>query len=235
MKVLFTCLILSCATASIAEEIAPWCPDSHCSKLNSGKGETGQAYMKLCNRLNYGAADNLPVVFNGALCQCNCSCLAGETLVTMVDGRRVPIESLVPNDIILSAYDASPIRVKEVLGGFVSNYPATKVELSNGDEIIASSNHVFINLDQTIVTAGDLTEGQELISYEHEVVRVTKVVRGFRFTGKLVNLVLDNGSMNGSDHVYITNGLHSGDMLVQTQNDLEGIQGQLFNASIKEF
>jgi C1A family cysteine protease len=95
-------------------------------------------------------------------------CLAGDTKISLLDGREVSIEELViqNNPVWVYSYDTKENRIVPALA--IPKYSGyrddlIRVRLDNGESILCTSDHLWLKRDGSYRSAIDLEEGDSLM------------------------------------------------------------------------
>ncbi|MCB0362802.1 MAG: hypothetical protein KDD35_08770 [Bdellovibrionales bacterium] len=211
MKKLFLICSLMLLTSFAKAES---CPTSHCGAIDAQVKET-------CERNGWGAGNSQWVVFEGKTCQCGCSCVTGDTLISLMDGHYAPIANLEPEDSLLLPFAKKLTSNSGTLMSSRFQTPTTILEtsFSNGASIYSSENHTFITDDYKVVKAKNLKKGMKVMGDLGTAVTVLMDPISVDFLGQLFNLSLNKTSSKAIDHVIVTNGIYSGDWLLQNTSD----------------
>ena len=96
-------------------------------------------------------------------------CLTGDTLISLLDGRSVPIKDLVDQTVDVLCYDTHSNQWKPSIGRDIRMTsplePVWKITLDNGQVVRATSNHPFLTENNKWVALSDLKVGDSLKSY----------------------------------------------------------------------
>ena len=195
-----------------------WCLQSHCSfvnrQLNIG-----------CKAMGYSGGHPYVVVNPAGTggCACPCSCVTGDTLIMLANGVK-RADELVEGDLIMvmTASGLQSVPVYLVTRCSVTNYQAQKVTLSDGSFLTASDNHTVVNEYDQLVTLDSVPTGSQLRRYDGELVEVLTNEKVIKERVDLINVIVNIDSTVPLHHVYVTNSLLSGDMLVQLTSDATG-------------
>lgn len=189
------------------------CPQGHCSRVAA-------ALNNFC--IANGMAGRPFLVFgpNGEMCYCPCSCVTSKTLISYADGRRAAIGTstvgnLVANPFAEEGYGSVDVRLMSQ----VEKATVLRITFSNSATIVASVNHPFVLPDETVSSADKLRVGEAVLDANLRPVRITRIEKIQDFSGELHNLITERKSTAAQDHVVVTNGILSGDWLMQANND----------------
>lgn len=209
MKSFFLFLILVGGLPVFGE--SPICPESHCSlvdpTLNSvcvGAGFAGRGF---------------PVVrVNMPMCYCPCSCVVEGTYFQLsnLEWKQTnylqQIKSLINPITGLSSENYEPTR------SYVEEYWVSRIDFDDNSSIAVSENHTFVTPDERVVSAKDLQRGDQILSSLGAPVAIGAISREL-YKGFLYNVIINSGSKNSIDHIVSTNGVMSGDLLLQSAKD----------------
>jgi hypothetical protein len=139
----------------------------------------------------------------------------------MADGSEKRADQLAEGDVIavMTLGGLKPATIYMVTKSVVTNYLAYQVTFSDGTVLTASENHTVLNDDEELVTLESLALGEPVRKSDGQLVRVTAKEMVGHERLELINVIVNVDSMLAIDHVYITNGLFSGDWLLQTTRD----------------
>jgi hypothetical protein len=194
------------------------CPESHCSRVSTQLNEA-------CKAAGYSHGAPFPVVRGDkSVCMCPCSCVTGDTLILLANGKVKRADELVEGDLIMvmtaSGLQSTPIYL--VTRSSVTLHKLQKVTLSDGSALTASNNHTVLNEYDQLVTLDSVAIGSKLRRYDGELVEVLSNDKVTKERVDLINVMVNIDSSVPLQHVYVTNGLLSGDMLVQLTRDVTG-------------
>jgi hypothetical protein len=211
---------LAVFSANVSPLFAEDCPADHCS-INQKK-----IYAACKKSGNVGAAyyDN-PKDPSGPMCSCPCSCYAEGTEILSL-GKTVSVESVNQGDTLSTP--AGEVPVQKPLRSTVENFPAVQLELANGKSLTVSTNHPFITEGGIVAEARDIKSGSSLMQENGSSVPVASATPT-SYTGTFYNFILDGKHESGSDRVVFSEGVQSGDWMVQSFR-----QGLATNVGLRE-
>lgn len=189
------------------------CKQSHCSEINA-------ILNSFC--INAGFAGKQYLVLDaGVACYCPCSCVTGDTKIQLGDVNF--FEELQIADLETGMEVQTPmstqlpsISVYKVLRSPMEG-EILEVVLEDDFRLKASKNHVFLNEKDQTVSGKQLKMGDFLQTKlgPKKVVAINTIW----YTGTLHNLIVNENSTTVADHVISTNGIFSGDWLLQVNHD----------------
>ncbi len=235
MKIPYIILLSLLSLTAVAEEYGQ-CPENHC-------GLKSALIKKVCDN------KKLPVAFleyQGDFCWCQCSCVAGNTLISVPGDADRAIETIAIGDTVLALNNGQwkPSAVTySGAGGPKPERPypyAVFVQLDNGASLVTTSDHAFVLSDKSLKRADRLVPTDILLAKDLQPLRIKALSVG-QYFGSLVNITTDaptnSNSLDG--HVISTNGVLSGDFFVQnnlipqSQLQLEQIGSSLYQSKYK--
>jgi len=190
---------------------------SHCS--------TTEIYS-ICSASQWGHGHGVPQVdkSTGKACVCSCGCVSSDTMITMADGSQKRADQLVEGEAIaiMTMGGLKSATIYMVTKSKVVNYLATQVTFSDETVLTASENHTVLNEDDELITLEALSIGDRVRRHDGQLISVTanKLVGYDKLL--LINVIVSTDSVEPIEHVYITNGLFSGDWLLQVSRDKQG-------------
>lgn len=232
MKSCLMFFVLFLNFSSVLVIAAPRCSKDHC------KGY-GQEVEDLCGFYQKKAGDDVVIAPpNGGLCLCACSCVTENTLVLMRDMSTKLAKDIREGDELYSPFTADhKVIVKRVIISPVNAHPIVQIHFgSNGNDFIeVTPNHLFMNSDLSVKEAEILKTGDTILGFEgkkYEILDATNL----EYDGNLINFILSDESGGfASDHIYLTNHLYSGDLLLQISNDQNRIIEPIQNLKLNHF
>lgn len=212
LKSIFMCSVMALGLNAMAD--FPNCAADHCSKID-------EEMNRFC--IASGLAGKKYLVFGptGSKCYCPCSCVAANTRVSFSDGAySKQISRLTLKDPVFTPHTESRnSEVNWMLRSYLNRDQVWQIRLEGNRRIVVSGNHTFVNADKKIVKAESLKQQDKILDGNGRVVKVLGVKKLQNYHGYLYNLILNNSSPLASDHIYVTNGVQSGDWSLQTTTD----------------
>ena len=210
LNALVTSSVLCLGSTALATEN---CPGSHCSQISAEmnsfcieNGMAGKPYMVLGP--------------TGGTCFCPCSCVTADTQLTSVDhGLRAINESVVGDELYSPLSPDQRGSIDKRLKSDVGNTPVIRVMFSSGATLTASMNHPLVLSDETVVAIEKLQVGDQVLAESWSPVTVRGIERVESYSGELHNVIVNGMSATAKDHLIATNGILSGDWLLQANND----------------
>jgi hypothetical protein len=203
-------------SSTVKAQNIPNCPQGHCSGVSD-------KINKYC--INQGLAGKPFLVIgpNGEECFCPCSCVTGDTEISMSNSSNQTqvITQLTVGSLVASYGEGSlnKVQVDNLLGDKnPTQHKVVKVTFSDGGSISVSSNHTFIDPSQKVVQASSLKAGDAILNLQKNPVYVL-TVQTENQQNRMFNLIINSGSQNARDHIIGTNGYLSGDWLLQSNQD----------------
>lgn len=204
-----------CAMPAQGERLPgfPDCPQDHCSgkdpQINAACIAAGMA------------GKPFPVISpDGSVCSCPCSCVAADTRILLPFQNETRIDNLRPMTMVFSPFtEGYEAKVTHMLMSEVKKAKAHTIVLDNGSQLVTSPNHTLVKGNGRINSVENLAVGDEILTADGSTSRIAEKRILTDFTGQLWNLVVASHSPKAIDHVVVTNGLQSGDYLLQTSHD----------------
>ena len=156
---------------------------------------------------------------SGGNCFCPCSCVAAHTRVLLEDGREKTLTTIALGDAVFSPFSSAANEVSRKLSTPVQNYPAYRLAFSDGTNLTVSHNHTFATPDLKILQASKARVGDWVATAEGAPVRIIAVLPQAPYTGAMQNLVVNAASPSAFEHLISTEGILSGDFLLQAYSD----------------
>lgn len=189
------------------------CPQSHCSQISDKMN-------KFCVQNGFAGEPFLVIGPGNLECFCPCSCVTPDTLVTYSDNTWHRIEVSKVGDMLLGPFTEDGAgRLDKRLMSTVEDSSVLRLRFSSGVVIVASPNHPFVLPDEIVASARTLHPGDLVLDASFQPVGVLSVEDIDDFTGELHNLIVNDASTAAQDHLVVTNGILSGDWLLQANND----------------
>jgi hypothetical protein len=217
-------------TAQVSLAARPPCSAGHCSHIAKRATDQCASNAELLGMSpeEYVKKGGKAVTDErGRTCTCPCSCVVAETNIGTISGYK-EIAKLIATDFILtpmsetySSSEATKLHVSDA-----SNETVQKTQFSNGSKVVSSLNHTFITPKEMVVSAEQLKEGDFILASDGSSVQVDSVEFGTLSSENLFNLSVNLQSNKAMDHVIDTEGVLSGDWLLQSTNDI--VQEELF-------
>ena len=123
------------------------------------------------------------------------------------------------SEFLLNPLTAKSVSLDKALGSKVDKVSVVKVKFSNGSELVVSENHTFVTPEKVTIMAEELVLGATVLDDDLGDVRVISIDKAYAYTGSLANVITASSSMKAEDHVISTNGILSGDWLLQITSD----------------
>lgn len=189
------------------------CSQGHCASV-------AEDINNFCKENGMEGKKYLVVGPNNLRCLCQCSCVATGTKISLFNEEVQPlnIEDLVLGEKLKSPFSTSSNKVGKLLasdfseGGGKVHY----MKFSNGEELVVSSEHSFVVPSMKVRNAEELTVGSVVLDGNMKDVTVLENSVETNFTGKLMNLIINEKSTKAKNHFIVTNSILSGDWLVQS-------------------
>jgi hypothetical protein len=144
--------------------------------------------------------------------------VAGTLVQTSRAYSELPVEGFDIGHVAYNPIQDLVSMVDNVLASKVTNSEVMKITFDDGATLQVSPNHTFISNEEKVVSARDLREGMLVLNSGLNSVAVTSN-QSTSYSGDLYNLIINENSSLTSDHIIVTNGILSGDWLVQSVND----------------
>lgn len=191
----------------------PGCPGSHCSEVNTSINEACIAAGM--------AGKKFPVIApSGGVCTCPCSCVTADTLVLLPSFTEARIDTLRPAKSIFAPFaPSSEAAVDHMLMSELENAKIHQITFENGSQLKASPNHTLVKANGRINSIRNLKVGDEILTGDFASTRILENIPVTGFNGQLWNLVVASRSPKVTDHIVVTNGVQSGDYLLQSSHD----------------
>ncbi|RKZ78025.1 MAG: hypothetical protein DRR19_27085 [Candidatus Parabeggiatoa sp. nov. 1] len=142
----------------------------------------------------------------------------------LVNGDVKRADELVKGDLIMVMTDSGlqSVPIYLVTRSSVTHHKVQKVTLSDGSTLTASNNHTVVDEHDQLVALDSVPIGSKLRRYDGELVEVLTNEKVTKERVDLINVMVNIDSTVPLHHVYVTNSLLSGDMLVQLTSDATG-------------
>jgi len=180
------------------------------------------------------AGTGAPGFYDGKPCVCSCSCVSGDTLITMADGSQKRADQLADGDIVaimgLNGFRTATIYL--VTKSVVTNYLAHQAKFSDGTVLTASENHTLLNEDEKFVPLESLSAGDKIQRSDGKLISLISTELVKRDKLELINIIINVDSELASDHTYFTNDLISGTWLLQTTRDSRNEPIELWEGTV---
>lgn len=190
------------------------CKASHCSEVN-------RDLNAFCISANMAGKKYL-VLDNGVACFCPCSCVVGNTRIALgnlLEGQA--IQDIVEKKLEVEILNplSSHFSHGQVDVGLSSPMKGKilRIVLENSMEIECSQNHVFLGENFETVSAKNINIGTFLQTLMGPMGVVKR--EEIDFEGDLYNIIVHSSSSLVEDHIIQTNGIYSGDWLLQANQD----------------
>lgn len=207
----------------------PNCSQGHCTAVGAVAMETCQDNADILglDLETYKSRGGAAVTSeNGRVCQCPCSCVVAETLIGTEKGQ-VAIKDLEKDSKISTPLAKNSFAsMVSLMASSMENLTVQKTSFSNGTTIVSSPNHTFITPNEMIISAEKLKNGDRVMGAKGDILTVVASPEKGMFDGTLYNLIVSKDSQVASDHVLDTEGVLSGDWMLQSTNDL--VEEELF-------
>lgn len=214
---------------SVSNASNPPCSQGHCSSVGAAATAmcNGNAQLLGITEEEYKKRGGAAITAeNGRICQCPCSCVVADTNIATTTGY-IPIKDLTKGTMIATPLSKATLASSSMLLSTTLNDLAVqKTTFSNGSEIISSPNHTFITPNEMIISAEQLKSGDKVLAADGQILTITTAPEKGTFDGTLYNLSVNENSQDANDHIIDTNGILSGDWLLQSTNDL--LEEELF-------
>lgn len=201
----------------------PACPFGHCSAYVSDsecQAIADELKMPLEVFMREHGGKVMTRGYDNKLCSCPCSCVVAETFIGVEGGYKF-IPQIKRGELVMTPVARQKLSSVDLLHySKMEELSVLKTEFSNGQSIISSPNHTFITPDEKVVAADKLERGTKVLGADGTAIEVLeKPVAGFT-QDALYNLSVNRKSNNPADHVIDTNGVLSGDWVLQSNNDI---------------
>ncbi|MEK8016236.1 MAG: Hint domain-containing protein [Candidatus Parabeggiatoa sp.] len=208
-------------------QVLPWCKDiGHCNSVNA-------MVNAQCNAQGYSHRHPLPVVdpAKTAMCACPCGCVTGDVRIMLSNREFKRADTLVEGDLIMvmTSSGLQSASIYLVTRSSITHHNVQKVTLSDGSTLTASNNHTVVNEYDQLIALDSVAIGSQLRRYDGELVEVLTNEKVTKESIDLINVMINIESTVPLHHVYVTNNLLSGDMLVQLTSDASEAAGKGIN------
>lgn len=154
-------------------------------------------------------------------------CLAEGTLITLPNGKRLPIEQLEVGDQVLGASEFSPanhlaLTIEDISVG-VETIPMVQLKTKSGKTLLLTESHPVVMQSGEAVWASKVEQGAQILT-ENGLEMITHIAE-VEFTDKVYNLRLGRGKDDpdyqlGESFSMFANGLQVGDLAMQSEHEL---------------
>ena len=206
-------LLFMTNSAAFATLGFPDCPSAHCSGNNVDINTACIAAGLAGKPFPLMSAD-------GSVCTCACSCVTADTEILIENLHPTRIDALRPLHSVFVPYSESKSAVIEhMLMSMVENSPVHRITFDNGRQLLASPNHTLVKDNGLIDSVANMRIGTGILSATQETTNIVsnEVMKGFK--GQFWNMVIAGQSPRAADHIILTNGVQSGDFLLQSSRD----------------
>jgi hypothetical protein len=204
-------LVLGAAFSCQMAHAIPDCPAGHCARVSV-------LMNKFC--IENGLAGKKFLVFgpNNTECFCPCSCVTPETNISL-SSRMSRIDQLQDKDPLFTPYtNDKESTLDKKMTSDVNDSRLIAIDFTNGSSLKASPNHTFITPDEAVITAEELMIGDKVLDVNRQRTEVSQKVE-IKYTGDMLNVIVNQNSAKAVDHVIANNNILSGDWLLQSHND----------------
>ena len=205
-----TSLLFLVGTAAHGALGYPDCPESHCSKRKDNINDA-------CVKAGMGGKPFPVVSPDGSVCTCPCSCVVPNTYLSLAGGSDQFISNLLEGSELSLPY-AGDATVDRMMRSEITDGQVHTLTFSNGRILVTSPNHTLVRPDESIVAVEDADAGTEVLDQDGNIVSVMGN-KTSTYTGDLYNVIVKSKSPKASDHIVVTEGIQSGDWLLQAAND----------------
>ncbi|KNC67912.1 hypothetical protein AC626_08030, partial [Pseudoalteromonas rubra] len=154
------------------------------------------------------------------------SCLAKGSLITLANGKQVPIEQLSVGDTVLGASQFAPdqhipLEIEDISVG-VEAIPMVQLTTASGKTLLLTESHPVVKISGLSTWANKVQTGDQ-IRTQSGVEMVTNVEE-VKYNDNVYNLKLkrtdkDEKHVTGETFTMFANGLQVGDLAMQTDNE----------------
>ncbi|KAF7781387.1 hypothetical protein PRUB_b0586 [Pseudoalteromonas rubra] len=154
------------------------------------------------------------------------SCLAEGTLITLPNGKQLPIEQLEVGDQVLGASEFSPanhlaLTIEDISVG-VETIPMVQLKTKSGKTLLLTESHPVVMQSGQAVWASKVQQGAHILT-ENGLEMITHIEE-VEFTDKVYNLRLGRGKDDpdyqpDESFSMFANGLQVGDLAMQSEHE----------------
>ncbi|TMP26828.1 hypothetical protein CWB99_17170 [Pseudoalteromonas rubra] len=154
------------------------------------------------------------------------SCLAEGTLITLPNGKQLPIEQLDVGDQVLGASEFSPdhhlaLTIEDISVG-VETIPMVQLKTKSGKTLLLTESHPVVMQSGKAVWASKIEQGAKILT-ENGLEMITQIEE-IEFADKVYNLRLGRGKddpnyQQGESFSMFANGLQVGDLAMQSEHE----------------
>ncbi|WP_194868162.1 Hint domain-containing protein [Pseudoalteromonas sp. PPB1] len=154
------------------------------------------------------------------------SCLAEGTLITLPNGKQLPIEQLEVGDQVLGASEFSPanhlaLTIEDISVG-VETIPMVQLRTKSGKTLLLTESHPVVMQSGKAVWASKVEQGTQILT-ENGLEMITHIEE-VEFTDKVYNLRLGRGNDDpdyqpDESFSMFANGLQVGDLAMQSEHE----------------
>lgn len=202
----------------------PACSADHCSKINATAIEQCHGNAELLGKSpeEYAKMGGKAVTSEqGVVCTCGCSCVVSDTNINTPSGY-VSIASIHKDQNVMTPLSKEYVSgtVDKVLVSNSEPQNLQRTAFSNGAVILSSLNHTFITPEEMIISADQLNKQDTVLDAKGNKITVQNISYHAGVVDRLYNLNVNSFSNQPVDHVIDTEGVLSGDWLLQSTHDL---------------
>ncbi|MCF2910663.1 Hint domain-containing protein [Pseudoalteromonas sp. DL2-H2.2] len=154
------------------------------------------------------------------------SCLAEGSLITLPNGKHLPIEQLEVGDQVLGASEFTPanhlaLTIEDISVG-VETIPMVQLKTKSGKTLLLTESHPVVMQSGNAVWASKVEQGAQILT-ENGLEMITHIEE-VEFTDKVYNLRLgrskdDPDYQPGESFSMFANGLQVGDLAMQSEHE----------------
>ncbi|ALU46005.1 Hint domain-containing protein [Pseudoalteromonas rubra] len=154
------------------------------------------------------------------------SCLAEGTLITLPNGKQLPIEQLEVGDQVLGASEFSPanhlaLTIEDISVG-VETIPMVQLKTKSGKTLLLTESHPVVMQSGQAIWASKVEQGAQILT-ENGLEMITHIAE-VEFSDKVYNLRLGRGKDDpeyqlGESFSMFANGLQVGDLAMQSEHE----------------
>ncbi|RZM78379.1 hypothetical protein C3B51_14475 [Pseudoalteromonas rubra] len=154
------------------------------------------------------------------------SCLAEGSLITLPNGKQLPIEQLEVGDQVLGASEFTPanhiaLTIEDISVG-VETIPMVQLTTKSGKTLLLTESHPVVMQSGKAVWASKVEQGAQILTASG--LEMITLIEEVEFTDKVYNLRLGRGKDDpdyqpGESFSMFANGLQVGDLAMQSEHE----------------
>jgi hypothetical protein len=141
-----------------------------------------------------------------------------DTKIELSEGNSAIAKVKVKDRLLTPFSETEHSELDKIMISEAKDVELISIEFDNGSRLRVSPNHTFISPEQMVVTAEQLTPGQLVLDKNRQPIAVANK-SNFKYTGDLINVIVNKKLPGAKNHIVVTEGMPTGDWLLQSHND----------------